>query len=500
MDNTILSKEESQTELQKIDQMTDQTKMDLWRARNQKVYRSNDIVQRSRYHLTRQENCILQFMMSKIKPDDDYNTVYEAPVDELLYMLRYKSDSYSKLRKTIQSMADKSFWVINKNPKEDDVLVRWISVSRINRGSRTIKFSFHPEIAPYLFDLVNQNPGKFDGYKLSYMISLSTYYAQRLYDTLISYSNNNSYFFELGTGDKEHDLFIILCSDPTHNGVVPKTWHSDFGNFKSKILDPSIEEINEYTDLKVEYELKKQDRFGNRYRKYRMIIFYFRRRNEKELVRIDKKIDDDYKELDQEYQRLITPGTQMSIFDLNENEKMKSVMEEEVYEEDTPEKPIVQPEETKPVVDELVASTDGEVVYATSVLLRYTKTVEEFERRKTDLTESEKALLVLEAERHIGINVDRTYEDSWICRYIMFYLDPILFQPTKTTNTTLFNRLLDCLVKDYKKYASIIDEHFKKRESNPMRDIISGNKRSTYNNYDQRDYDYEELEKKIIDN
>ena len=320
MDTTILSKEESQTELQKIDQMTDQTKMDLWQARNQKVYRSNDIVQRSRYHLTRSENCILQFMMSKIKPDDDYNTIYEAPIDELLYMLRYKSDSYSKLRKTIQSMADKSFWVIKKDPKEDDTLVRWISISRINRGTRTVKFSFHPEIAPYLFDLVSNNPGKFDGYKLSYMISLSTYYAQRLYDTLISYSNNNSYFFELGTGDREHDLFIILCSDPTHNGVVPKTWHSDFGNFKSKILDPSIEEINEYTDLKVEYELKKQDRFGNKYRKYRMIIFYFRRRNEKELVRIDKKIDDGYKELDLEYQKLITPGTQMSIFDMEENE------------------------------------------------------------------------------------------------------------------------------------------------------------------------------------
>lgn len=500
MDTTILSKEESQTELQKIDQMTDQTKMDLWQARNQKVYRSNDIVQRSRYHLTRSENCILQFMMSKIKPDDDYNTIYEAPIDELLYMLRYKSDSYSKLRKTIQSMADKSFWVIKKDPKEDDTLVRWISISRINRGTRTVKFSFHPEIAPYLFDLVSNNPGKFDGYKLSYMISLSTYYAQRLYDTLISYSNNNSYFFELGTGDREHDLFIILCSDPTHNGVVPKTWHSDFGNFKSKILDPSIEEINEYTDLKVEYELKKQDRFGNKYRKYRMIIFYFRRRNEKELVRIDKKIDDGYKELDLEYQKLITPGTQMSIFDMEENEKLKSVMEEEVYEEDTAEGVAEQIEEPEPVVDEVVPSKDGEVVYATSVLLRYTKTVEEFKRRKTDISESEKALLVLEAERHIGINVDRTYEDAWISRYIMFYLDPILLQPATTTNTTVFNRLLNCLEKDYKQYAVIIDEHFKKRDNNAMRDIISGGKKSSFGNYEQHQYDFEDLEKKIIDN
>ena len=498
MDENLLSKEESQTELQKAEKLTDQTRMELWQARNQKVYRSNDMVQRSRYHLTRQENCILQFMMSKIRPDDKYDTIYEAPIDELMYMLRYKTDSITKLRRTIQSMSDKSFWVLSKDPKEDDILIRWLNIARVNRGDKVLKFSFHPEVAPYLFDLIDKNKGKFDGYKLSYMLSLSTYYAQRLYDTLISYSNNNSYFFELGTGDKEHDLFIILCSDPTHNGVIPKTWLSDFGNFKQKILDPSINEINEYTDLKVSYDLKKQDRFGNKSRKYRMIIFYFRRRNEKELVRIDQKIDDDYRELDQQYQKKVGHGEQFSIFDMEDSDKMKSVMQEEATEEDLIE---IEP---VPVTEEVVLdSSEGEVMYATAILMRYTTTMEEFKRRNTSFTDEEKARLVLEAERHIGIDVDRTYEDTWISRYIMFYLDPILLQPKSNTNTSVFNRLINCLEKDYKQYASVQDERFKKRESNAMRDIISG--RSSFpgkSSYiiNERDYDFEELEKKLIDN
>ena len=474
-----------------------QAQYELWESRNQKVYRSNEMVQRSRYHLTHQENCILQFMLSKIKPGDRYDTMYEAPIDELVYLLRYKTTSLTKLREKIQSMADKSFWLISKDPNQDDILGRWINVAHINRGERMIRFSFHPDIAPYLFNLVEKSKGRYSGYKLAYIFSLTTYYGQRLYDILISYSNNHSYFFELGTKSK-HDLFYILCSDPTHKGEVPQTWYKDFGNFKNKILDPSVKEINEYTDLKVEYELSKFDLQGVKHRKYSTITFYFRRRSEKEIEKIDRKIDDDYRELDEEYQKKVEKNKQMSIYDMENNEILERVMQEEEDED-------IVTVEVEPVVSERFVETetvnvvdedggDSTNYYVSDVIATHTSSVEGIRKRLPDITDTEIAQLILEAERHIGENVDRTYKDSWTMRYVTFYMDNLMLSSKVKTKTTIFKRILDHVSHDYKSYALIMDTKFAKRSNNGMRDIINGRiANSVFNNIMTHDDQYEEF-------
>ena len=460
------------------DQVMDQQKMELWSTRNQKVYRANDIVQRSRYHYTKQENSILQFMFSKIKPSDAPEQVYEVSIEELMYLLRYQTDSYTKLIHTIEDMNNKSFWLIPKNSDEMKN-VRWLNIFHVNKKERRVRFSFHEDIAPYLFDLANRSRGKFEGYKLAYILNLNTYYAQRLYDVLISYSNNNSYYFELGTGDKRYDLYSILCSDPTHNGIVPQSWLNDFGHFRKKVLEPSVNDINDHTDLKVDFDLLKQDRFGNKSRKYQMIIFYLRRREAEEMVGIDQQIDNNYIEYDKEYQRKISKNQQLSIFDLQDNEKLQAVMEKDIVVKEVPEEPeepeaVVIPTVQKDAPAETIETDNNEVVYVEAILNRYNRTMEEFNRRNHGLTDKEKAKLILAAERHIGMDVDRAYEDSWISRYIMFYLDPIVLGDSTKTHTTIFRRVLNNLEYDYKRYAPIMDQMFKKRDNNGMRDIISG--------------------------
>ena len=459
-------------------QLTDQKRMELWASRNQKVYRANDIVQRSRYHYTKQENSILQFMLSKIKSSDPPEQVYDVSIEELMYLLRYQTDSYTKLINTIADMNDKSFWLVPKDQSGKIKLVRWLNIFHVDPKERRIRFSFHQDIAPYLFELASRSRGRFDGYKLAYILNLNTYYSQRLYDVLISYSNNNSYYFELGTGDKNYDLYCILCADPTHNGVVPASWLKDFGHFRKKVLEPSVKDINEHTDLKVDFNLLKQDRFGNKSRKYQMVIFYLRRREAQEMVGIDKKIDEEFIEYDKAYQRKISKNQQMSIFDLQDNDKLQAVMEKDVpVEEPVPEPEVVViPPPPKAANMDTIETEDKDIVYVEAILNRYNRTREEFSRRNHGLTEKEKAKLILAAERHIGIDVDRTYEDAWIARYIMFYLDPIVMGDSTKTHTTIFRRVLNNLENDYKSYASIMDHMFKKRENNSMRDIISGGK------------------------
>ncbi len=476
----------------------DNAKYALWQARNQKVFRSNEMVQRGRYHLTWQQNCILLYMISKINPDDNIDKVYEFPIDELFSLLQYKTTSTTKLREAIKAIADESFWLISKDPNKDDILFRWIDKVHTNRGERVVRFTFQSEIAPYLFNLVKNNKGRFSGYKLSYILSLSSYYAQRLYDILMSYSNNNKYCFELGTMSKEHDLFILLCSDPTHGGTIPPSWLDNTSNFTKKVLEPSIKEINEYTDLKVDYDLSKYDLSGKKYRKIRSVIFYFRRRTNPELQKIDQRIDDNYKDSDEDYQKRLKHNTQMSIFDLEDedNERLKAVME--IEEEAEPE--YVPPEDNEKAfeesaVEDAIISDGNDNYYVSSINERYRFTTDEVRKRLPEIKDNELAQFILEAERHIGDEVDPACRDSWVMKYTTFYVDNILLSASTTpTKTTITNRILDNIIRDYKDYAAIVDRRFAKKTKGKTASVLDKISKSTFCSIEQRDDDvYEDF-------
>lgn len=450
----------------------------LQQVRSQKVYRTNEMVQRARYHITWQQNCILNFMLSLIKPDDSMDTIYEFNIDTLFSLLHYKTTSITKLREAIESIAKLSFWLISKDPNKDDIFVEWLDDIRTNRGERVVRFRFHHTIAPYLFNLVKNNKGRFSGYKLSYILSLSSYYAQRLYDILVSYSNNNKFCFELGTGSREHDLFILLCSDPTHDGVIPPSWLKDTSNFTKKILEPAIKEINEYTDLKVDYELCKYDLAGNKYRKFKSVIFYFRRRTEAELKKIDQRIDDNYKDIDAKYQKRLTNKGQLSIFDLEEesNERLNAVME--IEDDAAPEE--LPPENNKPEENEFI-SYGSDNYSITGIITKYNVTVKKVRERMSDITNNELAQIILEAERHIGDNVSPADHDGWVEKYITFYVDMVLFSANKTpTRTTPINRILDHLIRDYKDYAPVADKLFAQKDNGKAAPMSGRNNKSAF--------------------
>jgi len=451
--------------------MSDQLLPDLKTARNQFVVRSNEMIQNSRYHLTRTENCIVEYMISKIRPEDDPNTIYEFHLEEFSHLMRYKTDSFTELKRTIKRLADKSFWYVPTDPEKDHVLIRWFDIVHANPSSKILTLTFHQDIKPFLFQLY-QRQKKYSQYKLGYVLMLEQYYSQRLYAILCSYSNNASYWFEIGTKSK-NDLYVKLCEDITHKGEIPQSWLDNFGYFRSRVLDPSVKEINEYTNLHIEYETSKKDSSGKSHRGVCRIIFTIEKRTPKEIETIEKRIDLAYQDYDSSYRKKLCKQLNISDYLEEEQQTEKPVLELAVIENPVP-------------VSDESANSETEIVEDTSdcgfimdVFQLFPYVVSEIQNRTNIFSAKELAAIILEAERHIGPETDKQYKESWIRSYITFYLDQLLFGgvPTKTS---LFNRLMDSLIHDYKHYAGIVNNMFLKKGNDDISRIFGKYNKSVF--------------------
>lgn len=205
------------------------------------VYKRDDMIQQGRYKLTLLQQRIILYAISHIHSDDPYDKMYEFRLKDIYKVSGMGDDSYTRFKETIQKL-DRVNWWIAKGGKE--ILGRWFSFIEIDPDNNTATFQFHRAVAPYLFDLVRQNK-YYTQYELENILPMTHQASPRLYELLKSYAkNNNKWYFEL-------DKFKLVMDCDSY-----KLW----GDIKRRILDPSVEEINQRTDLSVGYTLRHEGR------------------------------------------------------------------------------------------------------------------------------------------------------------------------------------------------------------------------------------------------
>ena len=126
-----------------------------------------------------------------------------------------------------------------KRNKPEKRVVRWVSGISYVEGAGIVKLRFAPEIVP-LITRLEQN---FTSYELMQVANLNLY-ATRLYELLVSWRSVgktpiieiNDFRSKLGLLDQEYKLMH---------------------NFKNRVLDPAISQINEHTDITVKVEQHK---------------------------------------------------------------------------------------------------------------------------------------------------------------------------------------------------------------------------------------------------
>lgn len=215
---------------------------EIKRKRGYMVVKSSDLIQKSRYSMNAQEQNILAVVISAIKRDDEPDKMYSITIKEFCEICNIdysNGKNYEDVKNALKSFADESIWV--RQPDGKEVLLRWLNRVEINPNSGLIQYNFHEAMTPYLFGLKK----RYTQYELNYYLPLSSKYAKRLYEYLKSQID---------------DLGGITLTIETLKDKIDATVYERFPDFRRNALEPAIREINTYTDIKVSYALRKQNR------------------------------------------------------------------------------------------------------------------------------------------------------------------------------------------------------------------------------------------------
>lgn len=204
----------------------------LDKGEDYKVVKGNDLIQKARFNLTVTQQKIIAYIISKIKPNDkelDYYTISVPDFCELCGI--DKTYFYTEIREIIDDLDNKTFWV----DTEDKLYkFRWFSEVKVLKGTGTIQILLHSEIKKYLIGL-SQN---YTEYELAYILAMKGKYSVRLYEWFKSYSYQ-----------KKKEISI----DELRKLLMAENY-KDFRNFRRRVLETAIKEINNYTDLEISYE------------------------------------------------------------------------------------------------------------------------------------------------------------------------------------------------------------------------------------------------------
>lgn len=214
-------------------------KYELEKARFAMVVKSNDLIQKSRFELSTLQQKLVLFLASKIKPYDDDFYLHEFSIAEFCTVCGINDESggnYSAIKKAIKEIADKSMWITLANGQE--TLVRWIEKPYINPKSGTIKIRFDKDMKPFLLQLQDN----FTQYELVWTIQFKSKYSIRLYEFIKSIHFNKFEAYER-----------ILTVEELRKALGAEDVHKEWKNFKARVLEPAINEINEYSNQTIEY-------------------------------------------------------------------------------------------------------------------------------------------------------------------------------------------------------------------------------------------------------
>jgi len=235
------------------------------------VIKSNELIQSSRYQLSLQEQRIVLYLISKIKPEDIELKEYEFEIADFCRVCGIEPNggsAYKHIKNVIKALRDKSMWI----KKEDgaETTLAWIDKVTMIANSGKIIVKMDDDMKPYLLQLRK----RFTQYELLYTLAMKSQYSIRLYEILKSYEWQGSVIFNI---------------DELKNTMFAEKY-TRFPDFKRYVLDIAMREINDLSDIFVSYEIIKE---GRKYAKLSYIIETKEDVNEKmeTLARIDEVLN-----------------------------------------------------------------------------------------------------------------------------------------------------------------------------------------------------------------
>lgn len=209
--------------------------LEISKQRSYTVVKSNEIIQKARYDLSVTELKLLAYIISKIKPTDTELQEYSFSVKDFCQVcgIDYTNGyNYQRIKSLLKGLRDTSFWMMDKDGHE--TLVGWLGKVRINKGSGVIHVKLDEDLQKYVVGLFSN----YTQYELLATLPMKSAYSFRIYELLKSYSFTGEHSFKID------ELKRQLGADHYKN----------FKDFRRKVIEVAVRDINSYTDIEVSWE------------------------------------------------------------------------------------------------------------------------------------------------------------------------------------------------------------------------------------------------------
>ena len=155
-----------------------------------------------------------------------------------------KEAAYKALKTAVNNLFERQFSFKEETKKGVGVVrSRWVSRIKYIDDSAILEITFAPDVVP----LITRLEKHFTSYQIQQVTQLTGKYAIRLYELLIAWR-------EVGKVPQ-----IELSEFRAKLGVEEDEYKA-MNHFKSRVLEPSIKQINQHTDITVSYEQHKRGR------------------------------------------------------------------------------------------------------------------------------------------------------------------------------------------------------------------------------------------------
>jgi plasmid replication initiation protein len=216
-------------------------------AKKELVVQSNRLVEAS-YRMTLVEQQIILFAICRAREEQKglsaENWLTIGAKEFSVMFGTHPDEVYRQLKVAMKLLYARTMTLRDTHPKTGKARIietRWISAASYIDGEGAIQIIFAPLVIPYITRLESE----FTAYRLEKIGNLSSTYAVRLYELLVQY---------LGLGKREVEidwLKDILQITDEYPRIV---------DFKKRVTDVAVEQINTHTDITTSYTQRKTGR------------------------------------------------------------------------------------------------------------------------------------------------------------------------------------------------------------------------------------------------
>ena len=194
---------------------------------------------RGKQSMSLQSARLIRLLVTQIAKSDTDTRTYSCKITELARFLNVSQNNmYRDIRDICENLMKSCVYIGTDDPKQKWKLLHWVSTAEYD-GNGTVTLRLSKEVNSFVVELDRW----FTLYQLKNILYFKSFYSIRMYEIILSSFNESQ-------RKKEGYKFTV---DELREWLGCEKKYKLFGDFKKRAIEPSIDEINEKSDIYISF-------------------------------------------------------------------------------------------------------------------------------------------------------------------------------------------------------------------------------------------------------